>query len=163
MTGLPLDFPLVICEGAFLNSGERLHYVDGSGVTASLSAALEPMIGRPVRLSAHHFPPNPPDLTRRGAGACLYAPGACPVGHNTDAAWMYSYTGAGVLGRKRDGRWRLTTDDGVVVDPGFEALYGHRARVVCVAADFTGGGAADSLVGRVGELKAALDRLRGIS
>jgi hypothetical protein len=126
----PLRF--LNAEGIF--GQDSLDFTDQQGEVQALSSLLEPFIGAHVKLSAHFFP-KPPDPLARGGGACLWPDGQCPFGHDADRLRMFRFDGEGQLGRKRDGSWRLTSLDGLTINPQLEVLMGHRGRVVCLAVE----------------------------
>lgn len=121
------DFRACLIEGAFY---EDLRC--GSG--QNLQVELHALEGQRVRIAAHYLPVSPPDMSRPGAGSCLWPIGKCPAGHQTRPDWLFAMTGEGILSYKSKGLWVIEGLDGQEQQiPLGTLLPGHQARVAAAS------------------------------
>jgi hypothetical protein len=158
------DFMIIAAEGVFRvpeGGNAPVAYPDGGDPIGVLDS-LEAMVGREVIISVHYFPPDPPEPTLPGYGACLMG-SHCPAGHVKDPTWMLDFRAAGTL-RSEGFAW-FVGDDRIPLG----LLPGHRARFVMTTSDAELEGLEGSsmddqdvgnLVNEVSELEALLKGLR---
>lgn len=122
------------------------------------------MVGKRVRLVAHHVPSDPPDPLRWGAGSCLWeSEGWCSFGHHEEPTRMWALLRQGwLIKHPTTYEYEMVGDSGERV--GLElrvSLMGHRAKVVCATMPEVNLGASPSkLKSQLDSLEAVLSRFR---
>jgi len=160
-------FRSILLEGLFYQASGQVCVQGVSGSPSNLVEMLAPFEGQRVRLVAHHQPPTPIEHTRWGGGCCRWQPADCPAGHHLNPAYLFCFSGIGVLTRVPEG-WQVQAAEKTET-LSMTSLIGHAARMVLVSdMEPPVGGSTDPDLSRllelgdqVEDLKRCIANLRG--
>lgn len=113
--------------GVVYEEGDDVCVADEFDGSVRLEARLAPFEGAEITLIAHHYPFDPPDLTRPGGGSCLHHEG-CPYGHDENPNDLYTFTAKGRL--RRLGKQWVVEKGGEHKALEVEMLVGHRSQIL---------------------------------
>ncbi len=127
-----MDFYSDIVTG-ILYLRDEVPSVQSSGGIVSLSDFFRPFQDKTTVIKAHHWPEEPYDKDRWGAGCCLLeSSGVCPAGHHKHPAYLFSWSFEGIFREKGIGDWWLEPKTGDPQPFPLGMLLGHRVRIVAM-------------------------------
>jgi hypothetical protein len=126
-----MDLRSLLLEGLWYLQDGVLKVQNKDGEDIVVFDALEPLLNTEVLITMHHFPPNPPDMTKWGGGCCHWEnTGNCPAGHQDRPDKIFTLSCEGVLVKDAE-NWYCEKEQERSPLP-FHLLEGHDARLVMI-------------------------------
>ena len=109
-----------------MQDGASLYAYPEKGSPLCVDTELKKVEGEKVSVVVHHHP-KPLNITKPGAGSCVWGAESCPCGHAERPEWLHQSQHEGVLTHTDE--WKV---DGESLDL-VHYLVGHRGRIVAFA------------------------------
>jgi len=119
--------------GVFYEENGCLMVADEFDGACKVLDAVTDLLGKDLRLLAHHRPVEPMDQERWGGGCCFHeSANSCPFGHHEKPLDLYTFNAVGVL-RVEGMKMFVDTRDGEVKEVLTGFLTGHRSQIVATS------------------------------